>query len=97
MIFYSMRPDSPEGLALCDAIGQCLAERDARIDALQRRVDAMEDKQIKFCGVYQHGARYEAGSFVTRNGGLWYAQTNTCGTPGQSSDWTLAVKRGAAG
>jgi hypothetical protein len=52
---------------------------------------------VKYCGVHQEAAAYNAGNLVTRNGGLWFcADATTTSTPGDDSSWRLIVRRGAA-
>jgi hypothetical protein len=51
----------------------------------------------KYRGVHQIGASYQKNDMATRGGGLWICTRSTTGTPGASSDWTLAVKSGQRG
>jgi hypothetical protein len=48
-------------------------------------------------GVWREGATYAAGDGVTLGGSFFIAQVKTSAKPGQSSEWRLAVKRGADG
>ena len=74
-----------------------LAQRDSRLDALQRRVEELEQRpQVRWMGVYQDGQQYAVGTLVTRSGSLWLATERTGGVPGkEGSGWKLVVKAGA--
>lgn len=49
-------------------------------------------------GTYSHGREYEAHDCVTWGGSMWITLTDKPdGTPGNSKDWKLAVKKGQAG
>jgi hypothetical protein len=64
---------------------------------LVERIKALEAQPLpKYCGVYQAGSDYVAGSLVTRSGGLWLALEDTNTTPGAGASWRLIVKEGAA-
>jgi hypothetical protein len=64
---------------------------------LVERIKSLESQPLpKYCGVYQAGLDYIAGSLVTRSGGLWLATIDTKDTPGTGSSWRLIVKEGAA-
>lgn len=69
-----------------------LASRDSRIKALEERPQA-----LSYQGVWTEGKMYPRGTFVTRAGSIFHANCVTGAKPGESSDWTLAVKRGADG
>ena len=64
---------------------------------LQARVNAIEDRGIKYTGVYQPAAEYVRGNLVTFAGSLWHANTATRSVPGKDATWTLAVKSGSRG
>jgi hypothetical protein len=63
-------------------------------DTMHDRLHALEQRQLRFCGVHEAGRQYRANSLVVRNGGLWCALTDTAARPGASTDWQLAVKSG---
>jgi hypothetical protein len=47
----------------------------------------------EYCGVWEPGAIYGAGTMVTDRGTLWFAQAeSTSARPGASSDWKMMVK-----
>ena len=80
-----------------DAIVEAFQGQSKRIRELEARIVALEGKPaLKYCGVHRDGKHYVAGSAVTRAGGLWVAKVDTDHTPGDSADWQLGVKRGAA-
>jgi hypothetical protein len=70
----------------------------ASYDSINRDLDTIraefERTRIKFLGVHEAGQSYAPSSLVTRSGSLWCSTRETRETPGQSSDWVLAVKRG---
>jgi hypothetical protein len=72
----------------------------ARIEMLERKLDALETKQgqFRYCGVWSADAIYFQGNFVTHHGSLWHANRETTQRPGDGgSDWQLCVKRGKDG
>ena len=63
---------------------------------LERRVAAVEATGIKYCGVFQAAQEYQRGDLVSWDGSIFHANKDTRARPGNgSTDWTLAVKRGA--
>jgi hypothetical protein len=68
------------------------------IARLEQRVHALEQKPppLQYEGTWSETRAYNAGSFVTFQGGLWFCQDTNMGVrPGAgSSSWKLAVKRG---
>lgn len=66
--------------------------------ALERRLSAIESrpKGLQYRGVWSAGMTYSQGDTVSRRG-LWIAMTVTRAMPGQSPDWSLAVKDGRDG
>ena len=83
-----------------------LAERRAmhtRLDALEARLTAVEDKpSLEYLGTWATDKTYRRGNAVTRAGSVWIlnkaATTTTApGTPEGASAWTLACKRGSDG
>ncbi|MDQ3349843.1 MAG: hypothetical protein M3545_18000 [Acidobacteriota bacterium] len=69
-----------------------------RVGELEARLRELAAQPLpKYCGVFQDGASYVAGSLITRKGGLWLALEPTTETPGAgSTQWRLIVKEGAA-
>ena len=67
------------------------------LSALKARVAELEKSPINYDGVHREGKSYSRGTFVTFNGALWHANYATTAKPGNSSDWTLAVKKGRDG
>lgn len=63
---------------------------------INKRLDLLESRSIelRYCGVWQSGRDYKAGNMATHSGGLWHCNQATTEKPGQSNDWTLAVKSG---
>ena len=68
-----------------------------RFQDLERRLKALEDRPAApgYEGVWQEDKEYPRGVFVTRSGSMWHAKRATKAKPGESADWTLAVKRGS--
>ena len=64
----------------------------ADIDA---RLRGVEEKTMRYAGVYKAGAEYPVGSAVTPDGGFWLALQKTQTRPGISKDWKLVVKEHA--
>ena len=65
---------------------------------LAARLAHLEQRQLSYEGTWNETKAYNAGSFVTFQGGLWFAEDTSVGVrPGAgSSSWKLAVKRGRA-
>ena len=66
---------------------RCLAERDP--SSTKSLADA-------YRGTYLAGTKYARGELLTHGGSLWLCMSDTQAVPGDSSDWRLVVKRGAA-
>jgi hypothetical protein len=50
---------------------------------------------MRYLGVFQRGARYSVGDFVTCGGSMWHCDKPTEDAPREGAhDWTLAVKHG---
>ena len=80
------------------------------MDPFIKRIEQLEAHQLKYCDVWKEGTEYTRGNFVSWGGSVWHcngALSNdsddkiiyipTKAKPGQSQDWTLAVKRGRDG
>ena len=74
-------------------------ETNARIDALEQQVKALQGGGLKYLGVWKDTERYAPGHFVTHHGSLWHCNRVNISTRPGSGDgaWTLAVKRGQDG
>lgn len=66
------------------------------LEPLRSRLAALEkcEQNLGYRGVWQAAGRYRRGNFVSHDGSMWHANTDTCAKPGTSNDWSLAVKRG---
>lgn len=73
-------------------------ERKRGIAALAAQIAGIEQRMMKYEGVWSEGKTYTRGSFVTHAGSLWFCEdTNVDVRPGAgSSSWKLAVKKGHA-
>lgn len=71
-------------------VGKELRELRMRVDALER-----DQRDSKFCGVWQRAADYKRSNFATHDGSLWVALRDCSGSkPGDDpADWQLCVKR----
>jgi hypothetical protein len=88
--------------AVAAEIADAIRPLQQRIAALEGQVQTLEQmKQLKYCGVFESGVWYRAGSAVTKSGGVWIALRDTNASPGdegiQSRAWQLAVKAGKDG
>jgi hypothetical protein len=63
-----------------------------KLDALESRIRSIEDRGLKYCGVYQRASTYQRGDVTTHKGALWICLQPTFETPGASDSWQLAVK-----
>jgi hypothetical protein len=72
-----------------------------RVIDLEAKLAEVETKSVAgalvYRGVWRDGEVYPPGVFVTSRGSLWHANAETTASPGTSSDWSLAVKRGRDG
>lgn len=76
------------------------AERiDAEYDIAKRLAALEQRRQLSYEGTWDETKAYTAGSFVTHQGSLWFAEDTNLGVrPGAGSTaWKLAVKRGKGG
>ncbi len=83
-----------------DYLGKAFAPVNARINALEARINLMEaqTKDFAYVGVWESGRTYKRHNSVTQNGGLWICRTeSTRQKPGDGPDWQLAVRRGKDG
>jgi hypothetical protein len=69
-------------------------ELTAKVNALAEKVADLEQRQLRFKGVWREGNVYEANSLVIKRGGLWIAKATTITPPGSSDDWRLCTKSG---
>lgn len=66
------------------------------VKPLALRMSELENRAVKFAGVYQTSSDYVRGDLVTHKGALWHCNRPTTERPGDGGDWQLAVKRGDA-
>jgi hypothetical protein len=66
-------------------------------DGSEQEVQFVMEGMLLDCGIHKTNSAYEMGDVVTRGGSYWVAKTATTGTPGESPDWRLVVKRGRDG
>ena len=80
--------------AVGEAIGTLLRESEARVKALEAKINRLETAmaEFRFVGQWQEHKSYKAGNFVTL-GAVWHANADTTSRPGTDSDWTLAVPK----
>jgi hypothetical protein len=77
-------------------VARMLAPRDARLDAIETRLAELEQRPTtEYKGVWTRDRAYQRGDFATHGGSIWHSNCHgNHSTPGQSPDWTLAVKHG---
>lgn len=56
------------------------------------RIEELEDRGLKFCGVHQRAQSYRRGDSVTHKGSLWTALEATNSEPGTGPSWQLSAK-----
>ncbi|MGA8147781.1 MAG: hypothetical protein WB870_09445 [Gallionellaceae bacterium] len=79
-------------------IASGIEHRDTTYRDLAVRIAALENQPtMRYRGVWQPGEMYEPGDVVTHSGSAWHAWEQTRARPGDTTDWQLAVKRGAPG
>jgi hypothetical protein len=86
-----------------EAIKAAITPITDRLDAIEKRLDAVMQKGMVYRGVFDPNTRYEVGDVVSRGGSAWYAKLPGLGiAPDESSVmgeamWQLMVKRGRDG
>ena len=70
----------------------------AYLETAFKRIDELESSRdgLTYKGVWKPG-EHRRGEFVTHQGSLWHCERQTQLKPGDSDDFTLAVKRGRDG
>jgi N-dimethylarginine dimethylaminohydrolase len=62
---------------------------------LEKRIEAIEGRGIKYAGIWQRAVRYERGDVTTDGGSAWIALKQVEGVrPGDGDGWQLMVKAG---
>jgi hypothetical protein len=84
--------DNRDMLRAVSALQKAVLKMSGRIKALEARDAA----PFRYRGVYEDGADYEPGDFITQDGTMWHCNAATRAKP-PGPDWTLAVKRGRDG
>jgi hypothetical protein len=83
------------------ALGEFIAEKISEaVTPLRREIAELKSaqKSFRYVGVWDAGAKYEAGNFVTVDGSLFHCNMETTNRPGRDvGAWTLVCKRGADG
>lgn len=80
---------------IAGAVREATAPLLARIDALEKRTDAVEKSGARFRGVYQRASSYRRGDQATHKGSLWTALDDAPegAVPGENPAlWQLAAK-----
>jgi hypothetical protein len=68
----------------------------AKAEAIQKRLQTLEDTQMRYRGTWAVDRQYSVGSVVTWDGSAWHAALPTKGErPGSGGAWRLMVKRGS--
>jgi hypothetical protein len=83
------------GAGIAEHVRQYVGVRDARIEALERRIAELEArKALDYAGTWSSGTASKAGSFYTDRGSIWFCRGATVSRPGESAHWQLACKSG---
>jgi len=88
-----------------DQMNERNKERNAKIDALEkkvaeleesteRRIAHVESEAVSYKGVWDEHMQYNRGEFVTCGGSMWHCNASTRSRPGTDGTFTLAVKKG---
>jgi hypothetical protein len=84
--------------AIATVISEYLAENVLpvlqELQDMRRRVSAIEDRGIKYCGIYQRYLDYKRGDIVTCDGAMWIATVNSTGVKpgGDAAVWLMTSK-----
>jgi hypothetical protein len=86
------------GRQMAAEVKTAIAPLTGKIAALEAKIAALSERQIKYLGIHKPGATYSEGSLVTRDGSVFHANKTTSEMPGDGNqDWILAIKRGRDG
>jgi hypothetical protein len=85
--------------AMKEFVARSLEPRDARIDAIDKRLTELEARpSMEYMGTWDAAKIYGRGAVVTSGGSMWHAQrASVSRRPGQSDDWVQCVQRGKPG
>ena len=61
---------------------------------LKDRIKELEANLLDYRGTWTEGETYDARTFISHGGSVWFTATETKARPGEGIDWRLAVKRG---
>ena len=61
-------------------------------EALNSRIDMLEDQQLRYQGIHVADKQYVVGDIATFRGGLWHCNVTTKSLPGTGEDWRLMAK-----
>ena len=75
-------------------IRKLFGEFEPRIASLEKKIADVEQRGVRYRGVYQRSEDYKRGDLVTFDGSMWHATRDTTDEPGPSKDWQMAVKKG---
>ena len=73
------------------------AYTDRRVAKLEERLQTLEERPMRYLGVYENGKAYFKNSVCTHGGSMWIALSDTIQPPGETDAWQLCVKRGRDG
>jgi hypothetical protein len=60
---------------------------------MRQRMSEIEDRGLKYCGIYQRVLSYQRGDVVTCDGSLWISTCATTGVkPGDGAVWVMITK-----
>jgi len=70
-----------------------------RLEAMERRLQELECRGLKYAGIWQRASDYERGSVITHAGSAFVAirKTQSTDKPGESDAWQMMVKAGKDG
>jgi hypothetical protein len=94
----SLNPTQQIGAVIVGAVKTALKQRDATIERLEQRIKTLEAQPvIKYQGTHDPTRQYNEGDMLTHRGNVWHCNRSTRATPGESPDFTLAIRAGRDG
>ena len=87
------KPSATKGYSQKQVVDLIFAAAKTISRDINMRLDLIENKGVKYWGVFAPGTNYAEGAIVTHKSTIWHCKVpSTTGEPGKSGDWQLMVK-----
>jgi len=89
----TFKPSATKGFTQKQVVDLIFAAAKTISRDINLRLDLIENRGVKYHGVYESGSVYGKGDIVTHKGTIWYCkESSATGEPGRSDGWQLMVK-----